>query len=405
MGIAPYKSFTFDGESSLNYGVYLTGEGVFNAPVRAVEMIEIPGRNGNFALDQGRFENITVTYRAGMFDVNESNFADKVSAARNWLCSKVGYCRLEDEYNPNEYRMAVYSNGLELDHDMLIAGEFDITFDCKPQRFLTSGETATTVTSGATVTNPTLFESSPKLEVKGYGTIGFNNYSITLNNDTFGYIVLANDVPSERGYTLPSYMANNGDTLIGGKVLMSGQAYDKNGNTISSIVDASSGVYMSGETIYINFTFSSNTFTVGTTSFGTRTVYFTAVTPNDERQKLTMQFRYRYDSGTGKVTCSLYSTSNSSVSGYSPGTLDLTGRAGGNISNIAVNSTASILGNPTYIDCEIGEVYKIQSSDIISLNAYADLGSDLPKLASGSNTVTFNNTFTEVKLAPRWWKV
>ena len=65
MGIAPYKSFTFDGVSSLNYGVYLTGTGVFNAPARAVEMVEIPGRNGNFALDKGRFENIQVTYNTG----------------------------------------------------------------------------------------------------------------------------------------------------------------------------------------------------------------------------------------------------------------------------------------------------------------------------------------------------
>ena len=32
MGIRPYKSFTFGGDSSLNYGIYVTGEGVFNAP-------------------------------------------------------------------------------------------------------------------------------------------------------------------------------------------------------------------------------------------------------------------------------------------------------------------------------------------------------------------------------------
>ena len=141
MGIAPYKYFTFDGESSRNYDVYLTGTGVFNAPQRAVDLLEIPGRNGNYALDQGRFNNITVTYKAGIVDYSESDFADKVSAVRNWLCSKVGYVRLTDDYNPDEYRMAVFKNGITVDHDDLKTGEFDITFECKPQRWLTSGET------------------------------------------------------------------------------------------------------------------------------------------------------------------------------------------------------------------------------------------------------------------------
>ena len=53
MGLAPYNTFTFDGKSSADFGVYLTGEGVFNAPERAVEMLSIPGRNGDYALDPG----------------------------------------------------------------------------------------------------------------------------------------------------------------------------------------------------------------------------------------------------------------------------------------------------------------------------------------------------------------
>lgn len=138
---AMYKSLTFDNKTSREYGVYITGEAVYNAPERAVEMISIPGRNGAFALDQGRFENIEVSYPAGIFAENETDFAQAVSDFRNFLCSKRGYCRLTDEYNPNEYRMAVYKSGLEVDPAQLRAGEFTITFECKPQRWLTDGET------------------------------------------------------------------------------------------------------------------------------------------------------------------------------------------------------------------------------------------------------------------------
>ena len=190
MGIAPYKTFTFDGESSADYGVYITGEGVFNAPERAVEMVDIPGRNGSYALDQGRFSNIEVTYTAGMVDDSETDFADRLADVRNWLCSKKGYVRLEDEYNPDEYRMAVYSSGISVEHVDLKTGEFEISFDCKPQRWLKSGETATAVANNGTLTNPTLFDAEPLLEVKGYGGIEFNGYDIEIISETLGHITL-----------------------------------------------------------------------------------------------------------------------------------------------------------------------------------------------------------------------
>ena len=82
-----FKSLTFDGTSSKDYGVYITGEAVFNAPERNVEMIDIPGRNGAYALDHGNFNNIEVSYPAGIFADNEEDFAQAISDFRNFLCS------------------------------------------------------------------------------------------------------------------------------------------------------------------------------------------------------------------------------------------------------------------------------------------------------------------------------
>lgn len=147
-----YKGLVFDGVDSRDYGIYITGEAVFNSPERDVEMIEIPGRNGAYALDKGRFSNIEVSYPAGIFGDTEADFRQGISAFRNALASRKGYKRLEDDYNPDEYRMAVYKSGLEVTPTALKAGEFAITFDCKPQRFLKSGETAVTI--GGDVTNP-----------------------------------------------------------------------------------------------------------------------------------------------------------------------------------------------------------------------------------------------------------
>ena len=184
MGVAQtgaiYKGFTFDGINSKQYGVYISGTAVFNAPERDVEMIEIPGRNGAYALDRRRFSNIEVTYPSGIFGDTDADFAQGISDLRNALASRVGYCRLEDEYNTNEYRLAVYKSGLEVEPAALKAGEFEIIFDCKPQRFLTSGETAQAVASGSTITNPTLFDAKPLIAVDGYGELSIGDYTVTI---------------------------------------------------------------------------------------------------------------------------------------------------------------------------------------------------------------------------------
>ena len=73
---------------------------------------------------------------------------------------------------------------------------------------------------------------------------------------------------------------------------------------------------------------------------------------------------------------------------------------------MVVDSSVMALGDPTYIDCDLGEAYKINTlGNYMSLNRYISLGSDLPELSSGENEVTFDNTRTELKVIPRWYKL
>ena len=213
---AIYKAFSFDNVSSRDYGVYITGEAVFDAPEREVEMIAIPGRNGAFALDKGRFENIEVSYPAGIFADNEADFAEAVSDFRNFLCSRKGYVRLTDEYNPNEFRMAVYKSGLEVTPAQLKAGEFEIVFDCMPQRYLLSGETAIEVADGQTILNPTLFDSCPLLTLAGYGVISFSGQTISVENKEIGDVIVSGATQNNKtSFTIPLDVdsVNTGDAI------------------------------------------------------------------------------------------------------------------------------------------------------------------------------------------------
>ena len=130
---------TFGGIDSSTYGVYISGSDTFSAPERDVQYVQVPGRNGDLIIDNGRWNNITVTYPAFIPNTFESN----VDAFRAAMMLKTGYHRLEDTYHPNEYRMASFSYGLNPSNITAYRrfGEFALTFNCKPQRFLKSGET------------------------------------------------------------------------------------------------------------------------------------------------------------------------------------------------------------------------------------------------------------------------
>lgn len=170
--------FIFDEEDSRNYGVYISGQAVFDAPARRGEQIQIPGRNGSLHLDEGCFEDLELKYPA--FIVR--GFDDNMQRLRNMLLSKNGYCKLYDSYNPDEYRLARYSSGMEVKPtSTLKEGRFDIVFDCHPQRFLATGETKRTFTESGTITNPTLFEARPLIRVYGTGVLGIGSQSVTIN--------------------------------------------------------------------------------------------------------------------------------------------------------------------------------------------------------------------------------
>lgn len=235
-----FKNLTFDGISLKEYGVYISGEAVFDSPTREVEMITIPGRNGSFALDKGRFNNITVTYPAGIYATSETEFAEKVSTLRNLLASRKGYCRLTDEYNPDEFRLGVYKAGLELDPTHYNeAGRFELSFDCKPQRFLFSGEEIFTLGEWG------------QTETKSGSIVSFEGDETTAIKSLTAQIVpkqSGSGEPSPSNVRPISGTSTVNATRCGKNILpkMTAGTYSANGGTI--VVDDNGVAHLSGTT-------------------------------------------------------------------------------------------------------------------------------------------------------------
>ena len=410
MAIGIFKSLEFGGINSADYGVYITGEAVYNAPERAVEQVDIPGRNGAFLMDLGRFENIEVTYPCGIPGDDQTDFAEKISEFRNAILSKRGYQRLTDEYNPSEYRMASYVSGMEVEAvegQQGTVGEFELTFNCKPQRWLVNGETAITVQDGDTLTNPTLFDSEPLLEVVGGGAVRFNGYTITLNDRDTGNVefTVMNGLVNydDSSVTIPNNLLNEGDTITFDSLLHIFR-YNSQGKSLRSVETTITSDGFGNATVRSSYPQSKLAFVVIDLG-GYATTYETkSVTVNFS--VTTTDWDYTTATATGSVTMNIDTTA-----GRITWTRILTVPTGfvvdsteTSLTEASAYSTVSVLGH-VYIDCELGECYKIVDGTIVSLNTYIDLGSDIPKLAPGTNTFSIDNTITDLTVTPRWWKV
>jgi len=455
-----FNSLTFGGINSLDYGIYISGPGVYDAPTRDVEFVSVPGRNGAIEIDKGHWNNIEVTYHAGVFAGNQEDFGKKINAFRNAIVSQVGYQRLTDTYNADEYRLGIYASGIGASTVKTNeAGEFDLIFNCKPQRYLLEGENEITVSSGRTVTNPTLYEASPLMKVyfdpdyisvDGTESITLTSasgksYVTELTRGPMGPTTLVEDGnfgPDDRDsygrhacfYPIDIHrlIAPDDYYTIDGLVY---ESYWQTSTTdsnymISAVIGKSTGpfsistriedFYSPGKRVYIQVRFDPVSFPQQEDGYeGGETFDLYVDLAIGSPTKAVVRVYPKYSMYVRRLAWTYYNIIDFKygvhenpqvISGDATYIRDLQG--GGSKETIhfdllSVNLSCPIQGNPTYIDTEIGEAYKIENGEYVDLNQYISLGSDLPKLLPGATTVTCSSHIkdSEVKITPRWWEL
>lgn len=408
-----YHDLKVDGVSLKGYKVYINGTGAYDSAERDVEMIEIPGRSGAFALDKKRFKNITVQYNSGTFAENQPEFARKISDLRNFLASRDGYVKIEDDYNPEEYRMGVFSRGLEFDPVCYnMASEFPIEFNCKPQRFLKIGDLPVSVASGDVITNPTLFDAHPliKFNSSGDGTIRIGDRPLNFLNKPLGRIPIGTRVikylPSGDVYyrelvAIQNTPHNNGDTFTFKGAELTTVVQSESDVSVASFTPGQDmriipPMGKSGNVITVTVEdWEDTTFTFGTAKDVTKSVEFElSIGGQTYTQTLSMNMSY---AGFTQIQVEWTATLTSGVSVTSAQSLS-------NYTGYADSSVNSLTGD-LYIDLDIGEAYRMQNGVAVSINNFVNIGGELPTLPPGSTTITFGNTISNVEVTPRWWRV
>lgn len=169
----------FNGISSDDIGLIVQTIPSYSFPEKEYDKVHIPGKNGDLIVNKGSYKNVEKKYAFAKVFKPGDRFVSSAEAIVAWLSSAEGYARLEDSYEPDYYRMAMFKDEGELNNYYDMATVLDVTFECKPQRWLISGEKEITVTSGDTITNPTKFDAMPIIKIK---TIPNQNSIINLGD-------------------------------------------------------------------------------------------------------------------------------------------------------------------------------------------------------------------------------
>lgn len=197
------RYIVFDGQSSLDFDIDLTNVDSYKRPERDTDTTSVPGRNGELTYDNGRYQNITITYGCKLWRASAEKFSKAFNSFTDFLLSHQDtYYRLEDNMDSEYFRLARFTEGI--DPEIKDAGDgpryakFDMKFDCKPQHFLKSGEIVTTVSSGSTATlhNPTCQAAKPLIRIycTGSGTVGVGSETVTIAKGAASYIDLDCDL-------------------------------------------------------------------------------------------------------------------------------------------------------------------------------------------------------------------
>lgn len=174
-----FNELSVGGKSLSEFGIFLSGAGAYSSPVRQYDKISVPGRNGDLIIDKGCYDNIDLSYKCIVYDGIEG-----YEEMRAYLTSLVGYQRLEDSFHPDEYRIGILKDTIApsikgIDYD---AASFELTFDCKPQRFLKSGEESIVFDNGyGQLYNETPFDALPLIRVYTAGTYVVNGQQFNLS--------------------------------------------------------------------------------------------------------------------------------------------------------------------------------------------------------------------------------
>ena len=155
---------TYNNISSNELGLIVQATPSYTYAEKNITFQHIAGRNGDLAINSKCYKNTARTYYFAKVFKPGDTYIGSAKTITQWLHSADNYVRLEDTYEPDFFRMALYKDSGSFTNYYDTATAFEITFECKPQKWLKTGDVLLDL-DNLTITNPTNFDASPIFEI------------------------------------------------------------------------------------------------------------------------------------------------------------------------------------------------------------------------------------------------
>ena len=402
------KYFVFNGKKSSDFDVWVSGLNIFRSPGRRIERIQVPGRNGELLIEDGSFENVELEFKDCFIP---NHFSENFTNLSNYLNRQKGYQRLELSWLPDEYRLAAFHGGIEATlKNWDGRGKFDLTFNCKPQRFLKSGEGSISIPCDPAASPAgarrywRLSQFTEFMQTEITGSLSDQYTTAEINAMQFEVITIPQ--------TSLDWLASLGDHF--GTLEFKGVntdrffafLYSNDPTTAESQSEYSTDETVTGWNANRFGGSLGNNYIVLKKSFGTEVYYDGRKIAQDETyQMAAIENPTQYDA-MPKIRIEFPHNMNN----LAGATVYMAG-VGQNGVSLTWDETLTLYTDCIVtIDSELMDVYilpedNVRNGVIFSLNKYAKFYGDRIKFEPGENTIRLDPMIVSCEIVPRWWQI
>lgn len=174
------------------FGLEMLTELTIENAVRDVEIVEIPGKNGDIVIDNERYKSVAFSPKFIMWKKsNFMSFEEQQNALTDLMTGAYGYSEMTILGNSNYTYMARVVDEVRITLDDEVSAEVEINFSLKPIKYVTSGLDTVNLVNGAILDNIGKVSSNPMIVLTGTGnvTLTLGSRPIVFENITDGVVV------------------------------------------------------------------------------------------------------------------------------------------------------------------------------------------------------------------------
>jgi len=166
--------FTYKGIRSTDMHLRVLNDIAFASPKRDVNAIQVPGRDGDLMIDNGRYDSIIRSIPCRIEAPSHINVETLISQINNWLVNDASFHEFEWANDP-EFKYLARVEGDVISQRILSRyGKTAIDFRIHPIKYLRSSLLERQITSGINVLNQFNVDAKPLIRIVGSGDITIN---------------------------------------------------------------------------------------------------------------------------------------------------------------------------------------------------------------------------------------